>query len=101
MLHELLHGLGIVATCAPHHTRAGHVSDDPRDLMYAGDQPWQPAILDRGHDDYFAHPQNGCPDLKDSSYLIPAGTAAGKTAPPDRAVLAYVEDERLVRGQRR
>jgi len=32
-LHEVLHSLGAVATCAPNHTRAGHVSDDPRDLM--------------------------------------------------------------------
>lgn len=63
MLHELLHTMGIVASCAPHFTQAGHVSDDPRDLMYAGPQPWQPSILDVGHDDYFSHANAGCADL--------------------------------------
>jgi len=43
MLHEILHTLGVVATCAPNHTLSGHVSDDPRDLMYAGPLPWQPS----------------------------------------------------------
>jgi len=71
ILHEVLHTLGIVAECAPHHTRAGHVSDDPRDLMYAGDQPWQPSILDVGHDDYFKANRAGCLDLAQSAFLDP------------------------------
>ena len=29
MIHEVLHTLGFVPTCAPHHTSAGHVSDSP------------------------------------------------------------------------
>lgn len=69
MLHEILHTMGLVATCAPHHTRAGHTSDDPRDLMYAGPEPWRPLFLDVGHDDYYAHGVAGCPDLARSGYL--------------------------------
>jgi len=75
MIHEIFHGLGAAARCAPHHTREGHVSDDPRDLMYAGDQPWQPSLLDINRDDYFsrppAHLPAGCLDLRDSPFLIP------------------------------
>lgn len=52
MLHEILHTLGFVGLSAPHHTLSGHVSDDPRDLMYAGDRPWNPSLLDAGQDDY-------------------------------------------------
>lgn len=29
MLHELLHTMGLVATCAPHQVLSGHVSDSP------------------------------------------------------------------------
>jgi hypothetical protein len=73
MLHEILHGLGVVARCAPHHTLEGHVSDDPRDLMYAGPQPWQPSLLDAGNDDYFQHEAAGCLDLEDSPFLVQSG----------------------------
>lgn len=68
MLHETLHTLGFVATCAPHHTRSGHVSDSPTDLMYAGDQPWTPQVLDVGRDDYFGANRPGCLDLTQSEY---------------------------------
>lgn len=68
-LHELLHSLGAVATCAPNHTRAGHVSDDPHDLMYAGDLPWEPSLLDVGHDDYFGHGRPDCIDIARSPYV--------------------------------
>lgn len=69
MLHEIFHGLGAVADCAPHHTRAGHSSDDPRDLMYAGDEPWVPSILDINDDDYFGHSRPSCLDLDESPFL--------------------------------
>jgi hypothetical protein len=68
-LHELLHTIGIVGECAPHHTRAGHVSDSPADLMYAGNEPWRPARLDVGRDDYYAHDVAGCLDLADSPFM--------------------------------
>ena len=69
MLHEILHTIGIVPSCAPHEVRNGHVSDSPSDLMYAGDQPWTPSVLDIGHDDYFAAPIEGCVDLATSGWL--------------------------------
>lgn len=80
MLHEILHTLGFVALCAPHETRSGHVSDDPRDLMYAGDQPWHPSILDIGHDDYYRHNNPACLDLAKSAFLDP--TPADSQLPP-------------------
>ena len=73
MLHEILHTLGFVATCAPHHTRSGHVSDSPQDLMYAGDDPWSPSVLDFGHDDYFMHGTPSCLDLAQNSFLGASG----------------------------
>jgi hypothetical protein len=69
ILHEVLHTMGFVPTCAPHHTRSGHVSDDPRDLMYAGDEPWRPSVLDVGQDDYYHAHRLGCLELAVSPYL--------------------------------
>jgi hypothetical protein len=69
MLHEVVHTLGIVPTCAPHSTGNGHVSDSPTDLMYAGTQDWHPSVLDVGRDDYFDAHIPGCADLADSPYL--------------------------------
>ena len=70
MAHDLLHGLGLVATCAPHHYQSGHVSDFANDLMWAGSQPWQfPAHLDIGRDDYYGHGRSDCADLARSPYL--------------------------------
>lgn len=76
MLHDTIHALGIVPTCAPHHTLSGHVSDSPSDLMYSGFAPWTfPLQLDIGHDDYYKHGHAGCLDLADSRYLTSAGPA--------------------------
>jgi hypothetical protein len=71
MLHEVLHTIGMVPECAPHQTLGGHASDDPTDLMYAGDQPWQPSVLDVGRDDYFEAAIEGCADLARSAFLEP------------------------------
>jgi hypothetical protein len=68
ILHELMHTIGIVPLCSPHQTRAGHVSDSPTDLMYAGNEDWHPSVLDIGHDDYFDAHIPGCLDLTDSPY---------------------------------
>ena len=76
VLHEVIHTMGFIPTCAPHHTRAGHVSDHPSDLMYAGDAPWVPSVLDVGRDDYFGADVPGCPDLSSSPFLD------GFVAPP-------------------
>ncbi len=79
-LHEIMHTLGMVPECAPNHTLGGHTSDDPRDLMYAGDQPWQPSILDTGRDDYYGHGNPDCLDLAKSVFMEP--TAPDATIPP-------------------
>jgi hypothetical protein len=80
MLHELVHTVGVVPTCAPHHTQSGHVSDDPRDLMYAGPLPWNPSILDIGRDDYYGHGRTSCLDLARSAFLDPS--VPGAVPPP-------------------
>lgn len=74
MLHEIIHVMGIVATCAPNHTRAGHVSDNANDLMWAGDGVWVPSgwanvILDYNNNDYFRHSNPSCLDLEDTGFL--------------------------------
>lgn len=80
MLHEVVHTLGLVAECAANHTLAGHASDSPTDLMYAGAAPWQPSALDVGTDDYFGHQVESCGDLKSSAFLEPM--AADAVMPP-------------------
>jgi hypothetical protein len=76
MLHEIMHTLGFVATCAPHHWRAGHVSDNANDLMWAGDGPWVPdgwakVVFDAGHDDYYKAGSSGCLDFDTSAFVTP------------------------------
>jgi len=71
MLHEIIHTLGLVATCAPHTDDAGHTDDDPKDLLYSGPKPWYPDRLDPGHDDWYEHGDAECPDLARSALLTP------------------------------
>jgi len=71
MLHEVFHALGGAPACAPSQTLSGHVSDSPTDLMYAGTEPWQPAAVDVGHDDYWGHGRGDCLDLSHSALLVP------------------------------
>lgn len=80
MLHEIFHTMGIVPECGPNHTRRGHSSDDPSDLMYAGDEGWQPSILDINHDDYYGHGNPDCLDLANSVFMEP--TAPDAQIPP-------------------
>lgn len=72
-LHEMLHGLGAVPTCAPNYddnNNPGHTST-PNDLMYwnAGVQP---KFLDPGRNDYYGHTNTDCLDLEDSVFIAPA-----------------------------
>lgn len=71
MVHELVHGLGFVPACAPHHHRSGHVTSPNNDLMWAGDVGyWEfPLKLDVGRDDYYDHGRADCADLANSPYL--------------------------------
>ena len=71
--HEALHSIGMVNECAEHFNpnAPGHVNDDKTDVMYTGSEPWSPAELDVGRDDYFEHDIPNCPDLADSVFLDP------------------------------
>jgi hypothetical protein len=85
MLHEILHTLGFVATCAPNHTRAGHTSENGNDLMWAGDGNWIPdgyeaAVLDFGRNDYYDHSNTGCLDFADSMFLTGGGGSTCATS---------------------
>jgi hypothetical protein len=73
MIHEIMHTLGFVSSTAPHFTLAGHTSDSPTDLMYAGSQPWSPSVLDVAQDDYY-NPgglPSGVLNFATSPYLTP------------------------------
>jgi len=99
-LHEVMHTMGFVPTCAPHQTRAGHVSDSPTDLMYAGDQPWYPSVLDFGRDDYFDAHIPGCLDLANSPYFgatqSPAPPPSGKPSANYRLTVKVVGPGRVL-----
>ena len=79
-VHEALHPLGIVPSCAANVTTGGHVNDDSQDLMYGGTMAAAPRI-DRDRNDYFGgnHPPE-CLDLMNSAYLDPM--PAGAQEPP-------------------
>jgi hypothetical protein len=81
LLHELVHSLGYVPSCAPHTASQQHVSDSAYDLMWGGG-PWAslPGMqLDVGHDDYFEARIPGCPDLSGSRFLEGGGGPLGLT----------------------
>jgi Divergent InlB B-repeat domain len=81
LLHELVHALGYVPSCAPHAAALEHVGDSPYDLMWGGG-PWAslPEMqLDVGHDDYFEARIPGCPDLSGSRFLEGGGARLGLT----------------------
>ncbi len=83
-LHEALHVLGFVPSCAPHHALAGHVNDSVQDVMYSsdtdGDLLGQPSTLDVNLDDYLGRAVPNCLDLSNSAFLDPL--PAGAEAPP-------------------
>lgn len=88
MLHETLHGLGLVADAAPNEHSSGHVFDSARDLMYAprpgtADPYWDiysgAVVLDLGRNQYYGH-GGTWPDLARSAFLNPL--PAGAVAPP-------------------
>ena len=69
IIHELFHTLGAVQPCASNYLPYGHVSDDPRDVMYTGPLHWKPDIIDVGNDDYFRHDRANCADLQHSPFF--------------------------------
>lgn len=71
--HELTHLLGAAQGCAPNvHDDSGHVTDDPRDIIYRGHRG-PPAsgdyVLDVGRDDYFSHGRDDCYDISHNPLL--------------------------------
>ena len=80
MLHEIFHTLGMVPSCAPHHTLRGHTSDSTADIMYQGDGHWDydHLTIDVNHDDYYKASIPGCQDLSASIFLSPGGTTLPK-----------------------
>lgn len=82
MLHQLMHGFGFVARCAPNQGLSGNLTSDPQDLMAnEASAPWNPVNLDANHTDYYAHNNPGCLDLAQSVFLD-QGSAAADSAPP-------------------
>jgi hypothetical protein len=75
-LHEIVHTLGFVPSCAPHSNQDSHVTDSNTDLMYAGPLPWDTSqmVLDYNHDDYFNANIPGCLDLSNSAFLTDGGS---------------------------
>ena len=79
LLHELVHSLGYVPSCAPHAASQDHVNDSAYDLMWGGG-PWAslPDMqLDVGRDDYFEAHIPGCPDLSGSRFFEGGGGPLG------------------------
>jgi len=70
--HEMTHAFGAVPDCAPHADGTGHASDDPRDVLYGGNQPrdWPDITLDPGHDDYYGTGRTDCTDIANSPFWI-------------------------------
>jgi hypothetical protein len=67
--HEMVHNFGAVPDCAPHSGGTGHVTDDPRDVLYLGPlaREWNNQLLDPGHDDYYGT-GNACGDIATSAF---------------------------------
>ena len=78
-VHEIVHNLGFVHSCAPHSSIvSGHTSDGPSDLMWvrtdASDgRIWASTAVDPGNDDYYgANVPAACPlNLFFSAFLEP------------------------------
>ena len=70
--HELLHSLGALPDGAPHvcPNSVGHPCDSPTDVLYptTSGMPLASAVLDFGHDDYYAH-SGTWNDIQDSFWL--------------------------------
>ncbi len=89
MMHDTLHGLGVVADAAPDEHSMGHTFDSARDLMYSprpgtADSHWDlyspyGVVLDYGRNQYYGHGGSQV-DLARSAFLDPL--PAGALPPP-------------------
>ena len=64
--HELVHLFGAVPDCAPNSDGSGHVTDDARDILFAGARDFNNLMLDPGRDDYFGRPGTPALDIATS-----------------------------------
>ncbi len=65
--HELTHAFGAAEPCVLHQDGSGHVTDDPRDVIYGGpgQRDWRNLMLDPGRDDYYG--TGRCGDIAGSA----------------------------------
>ena len=78
-IHEILHTLGAVPSCAPNAIGGHHVGGSDRDIMGGGASsvgggPDWGSVLDWGRDDYFGHGRSDCLDVADSPYWKTEGS---------------------------
>lgn len=73
IIHEVLHTIGAVPSCAPNFVGdglRGHIDDHKADIMWPFVVPDTFRRLDVGRNDYFDHDIEGCTDLADSPFVI-------------------------------
>jgi Divergent InlB B-repeat domain len=98
LLHEIVHTMGFVPSCAPHITERSHVSDSPFDLMWSGAAPWgvyEPSRmqLDVGRDDYYEARIPGCPDLSGSRFFEGGGVRLTLDVPSGSGIVNLSQGE--------
>ncbi|HEY7795701.1 MAG TPA: hypothetical protein VIA10_16975 [Gaiellaceae bacterium] len=93
--HELVHALGAVAGAAPHHCDAGHVCDDPDDLLNSAltGKELEAHVLDRNRDDYYGH-SGAWPNVRDSRFLERLDSP-DRTPPSNPAALSATDGAAL------
>ena len=78
VLHELIHALDAVQSCAPNEGLGGHVLDSGFDVIFLGarsPEQWANLTIDVNNDDYYGHSIDGCIDIEDSPYWASAAPA--------------------------
>ncbi|MDQ1247592.1 MAG: hypothetical protein QG597_1962 [Actinomycetota bacterium] len=71
LAHEMTHALGGADRNAPHTDGGGHVTDDPRDIIFngVGGRDWEHLALDPGHDDYYLTGRSDLMNIENSTLL--------------------------------
>ncbi len=98
ILHEVLHLLGMVPSCAAHNQN-GHVTDSAQDLMYYqynGSYSPLYTYLDYHNDDYYGHENADCPDFARSVFLEPL-PASAELPPGWRTSIFYIPPNPLAK----
>lgn len=79
LAHEITHALGAAHEPAPHADGTGHVTDDPRDIIYSGPEArdWQNLMLDPGNDDYYKTGRKDIFNIESSPFIEGRASRAG------------------------